>query len=221
MISHKIDKFLAWTKWPFAILSLVFGFALVKTLLSGSWMLSQLLDNYPFWTGIGGYFLAWTYIFKKPVWGSWFSTFEHELTHVLFAWMTLHRAKISKVTHSDGGYMTYQGMGNWLIMLSPYFFPTFSFLLILAHVFFGFSELIYQAVLGVSVSYHAISTYHETHKGQTDLQESGLVFSWCVLPGLNLYFYLLILATLEIGFASISEFHTTLFHRVGDIIALL
>ena len=220
MISHKIDKFLAWTKWPFAILSLVFGFALVKTFLSGSWTLSQLLDNLPFWAGIGGYYLAWTYLFKKPVWGSWFSTFEHELTHVLFAWMTFHRAKISKVTHSDGGLMHYWGVGNWLITLSPYFFPTFSFLLILAHVFFGVSEFAYQAVLGATVCYHAISTYHETHKGQTDLQEAGFGFSWCVLPGLNLYFYLLILATLGIGFDSISKFHATLFRKVGDIIAL-
>jgi hypothetical protein len=220
MISQKIDKFLAWTKWPFAILALVFGLALVKTLLSGSWALSQLLDNLPFWAGIGGYYLAWTYIFKKPVWGSWFSTFEHELTHVLFAWATFHRAKISKVTHGDGGYMTHQGMGNWLIMLSPYFFPTFSFLLILMHVFFDVAEFAYQAALGASVCYHAISTYHATHKGQTDLQESGLAFSWCVLPGLNLYFYLLILATLRIGFDSISKFHATLFYKVGDIISL-
>jgi hypothetical protein len=66
-MSHKIDKFLAWTKWPFTILALVFGFALVKTLLSGTWILSQLLDNFLFWAGIGGCFLAWTYIFKKPV----------------------------------------------------------------------------------------------------------------------------------------------------------
>ena len=30
-------------------------------------------------------------IFSRTIWGTWFSTLEHELTHVLFALLTFHR----------------------------------------------------------------------------------------------------------------------------------
>jgi hypothetical protein len=34
--------------------------------------------------------------------------------------------------------------------------------------------------------FHHISTWRETHAGQTDLQETGFLFAWMFLPSANL-----------------------------------
>ena len=49
-------------------------------------------------------------------------TFEHELTHILFALLTFHPVSGMNVNDYGGGNMTFRGKGNWLIALAPYFF---------------------------------------------------------------------------------------------------
>jgi hypothetical protein len=50
--------------------------------------------------------------------------------------------------------------------------------------------------MGFSIAYHLQSTWEETHHAQTDLQQSGWLFSWLFLPTANLLMMLLMLTAL-------------------------
>ena len=54
----------------------------------------------PFVTGFLGYTIAWWILFKRYFMGSWLSTLEHELTHGLFAILTLHRILEIKTSYT-------------------------------------------------------------------------------------------------------------------------
>ena len=91
--------------------------------------------------------------------------------------------------------MSYTGKGNWLITISPYFFPTFSMLLLLLFGLISEEDHIYVSLaLGVSVCYHMISTFREFHPCQTDLQKVGFIFAYLFLPVANLLCFVSIFA---------------------------
>ena len=142
--------------------------------------------------GGGLYLVAWYFVFRHPFSGSYFSTFEHELTHALFAWMTLHRVTGLQVTWSQGGAMTYVGSGggNWLISIGPYWFPTLCIIpaLMIPFVSPEHSEWVH-GLLGFTALYHITSTWRETHAQQTDLQETGWLFAIMFIPTANLISY--------------------------------
>ena len=138
----------------------------------------------PFIYGFMGYTVAWWILFKRYFMGSWLSTLEHELTHGLFAVLTLHKILEVKTSYLSGGHIRYTGGGNWLITISPYFFPTLSFIImgILALLDSGQTPWL-NLTLGISVAYHIrTSTWKETHWGQSDLKEVGYFYSFLFYP---------------------------------------
>ena len=140
-----------------------------------------------FGAGMAGYLVAWQVIFKRRFMGSFFSTFEHELTHALFAWVTLHKVTGLKATWSQGGEMSYRGQGNWLLLIGPYWFPTLCVPFIIMSGIGRFDGAHWVAVtLGATLAYHITSTIRETHRQQTDLQRTGFLFAWAFLPSANL-----------------------------------
>ena len=68
---------------------------------------------------------------------------------MLFAVATLHKPKGLDVEQGSGGSFSFMGEGNWLIALAPYFFPTFTFVLMI-----GIS--IYQAFYGIQPDFYLI-----------------------------------------------------------------
>ena len=67
------------------------------------------------------------FLFMPMLAGSFFAIMEHELTHMLFAVLTFHKPRGLDVNQDVGGSFSFEGKGNWLIALAPYFFPTFLF----------------------------------------------------------------------------------------------
>ncbi len=138
--------------------------------------------------GMGSYIFLWIFIFSN-IRGNWFLTIEHELTHTIFALLTFHKIVDFKASDSWGGYMQFSGAGrgNWLITIAPYFFPTFSMIVIL---FIYLSQPKYHyilvGILGYSIIYHIHSTWNETSLKQPDIQEVGLPFALLFLPSANL-----------------------------------
>ena len=115
-----------------------------------------------------------------------FATLEHELTHALFAWATFHRVIGFRATLRSGGHIRYVGRGNWLIAVAPYFFPTISLLVNVVLSWLPGRHLVLgSAVLGVTVAYHALSTWSETHRHQSDLREAGMLFCLLFLTAAN------------------------------------
>lgn len=111
----------------------------------------------------------------------------HELTHSFFALLTFHKIKHIRLNPDDtGGEMGFEGSGNWLIIIAPYFFPLFG----LCYMFFMSympENLIFNGILGYFLGYHTDTVCSQIHPKQTDLPKVGYTFCWIFLPGINFW----------------------------------
>lgn len=185
-VARFFDTVLAWLKWPVAIAALIFLPGLAYALLV---VLRHIAEHpgrcLPFLAGAGGYALLFVGLARRRI-GFW-TIVEHELTHALFAWATFHRV-VGFSAMRGGGHVRYLGRGNWLIAIAPYFFPTFTLLVIAALSWLPRQHLTVGAVvLGVAVAHHVLSTWSETHRHQSDLREVGWLWSWLFLPSVNAF----------------------------------
>ncbi len=195
MISRRIDQIVNLLKWPAALLAVL---ALPGAAITFAGMVrataAQPSAGWPIILGAGVFTALYLLLFRRPTWGRFFSTFEHELTHALFAWATFHRVTGFKATFKSGGHIQFAGKGNWLITASPYFFPTWCVLLapllLLPHQFTPWV----LALIGAALAYHVCSTVQETHRHQTDLKELGMLFVMLFMPAANLLAFGLVLA---------------------------
>ena len=198
--SKNVATILLLIKWPIAILCLFFLPASVMMMWHQLIIFNQKSSQFiNLILGFGIYMLIWYYYIRKTN-VSILSTFEHEITHCIFAWLTLNRVVSLTATLKKGGHMKYEGHSNWLISIAPYFFPTLTFVILLISGALGYSENHLNFILiGASLGYHITSTFHETHHAQTDLQEVGFIFSIIFLPTANLICYSIVLAVLIEG----------------------
>lgn len=144
--------------------------------------------------------------------GNMFTTFEHELTHSLLALLTFNRPTGIKVFKSGGGMATYAGRGNFLITLSPYFFLTFTYILLPFSLLIGDDYMVYfNIALGITVGYHTASTIRETHLQQPDLKKYGYFFSFVVIILFNILSYGVVIAFINNGWSGIGDFFSDAF----------
>ena len=217
-----INLVLLLIKWPVALLSVL---ALPAAALTLIWLLLTAYKEpgttASFLIGVGIYWVLDKLIFGRRDVGSWFSTFEHEITHAIFAWATLHRVIGLHVTAHNGGHIRYVGGGNWLISVSPYWFPTLCVPIILYASVFSDPHPAWAIALGLTFMFHHLSTWRETHAGQTDLQETGLLFAWMFLPTANLVAGGTVIAFASGNTALIVQFFIQLKLNIGDTFSLL
>ena len=210
-VSDRLDRFVDWFKWPVAIAALLL---LVPSALASFDLVVTCVQNpktiLPFVGGAGLYLLVWAGTIRR--WrASLLSTFEHEFTHALFAILTLHRVTELKATWSRGGHVRIIGLGNWLITVAPYFFPTVCFVLIpLFRLLTFVPSHIADGIVGAAFAYHLTSTMRETHGGQTDLKLVGYLFSTMFLPTANLVSHGTVLAFAWGGLTGIRIFWSTI-----------
>lgn len=193
-IARIFDRLLGLLKWPIAIAALVLAPGLVYALY---FVLRGVANAphacVPFVIGAASYSLVWFVLGSRRV--AFWATLEHELTHALFAWATFHRVIGVRATLRSGGHVRYLGRGNWLIAIAPYFFPTLSLLAIAVLTWApGHHRVLGGAVLGVTVAYHAWSTWSETHRHQADLREVGWLFCVPFLVAANAFVFGLLLS---------------------------
>lgn len=204
-----LNQIIDMLKYPIALLFLILTYELFHVLygyLEYMYLHQELYKN--LFIGMIAYVISWVLIFRNTN-GNWFLVIEHELTHTLFALLTFHRIVDFRATESMGGYIQYSGKGNgnWLILIAPYFFPTFSMIIAIL-IYFSSPEhySILLMFLGYTLVYHIHSTYVETSPRQSDLKVVGLWFSWFFLPSANLLAIIAIISAVpndEIDF-----FHT-------------
>jgi len=222
-MSGTIDRVIGWLKWPCAVLALL---ALPGSAGAVLGLLGRVLGSpvpiFPFLGGVVLYVLLWRIYRRRPVFGSLFSTFEHELTHAVFAWMTWHKVVGLRATWRRGGNVTIVGKGNWLITVAPYFFPTLCVLLGLLLALVPAERLLWvNALLGATLAYHVISTRRETHPGQPDLRKVGLPFAWMFLPAANLIALGGVLAFSHGGLGWLGTFLADVLGRTRGLIGLV
>lgn len=193
-----INSFINLLKWPLALLAVLFLIPVAHRLWRVLEHMYQYVDTYTMLIyGMLAYIGAWILWLKDSPMGQWFSTLEHEMTHAFFAIISFNRVVGLSATGHAGGVMQYQGYGNWLITISPYFVPSLSLLVLLG---LSIAKPTFYPVLlflmGFTLAYHLQSTLQETHLGQTDLQKSGWLFVILFLPTANLLMLLVLLTAL-------------------------
>lgn len=202
MLHSKSAKFLENIKFPLAILSLAL---LPAACLQLYYQVLPLVHDQsirsPFVLGFLSFFIFMV-IFSHFTFNL-FMTFEHELTHGIFAILTFNKVVALKV-FENGGKLEYEGTSNWLILLAPYFFPTVA---LCVGVAIGLLDQKLrwwgQFWLGTSIAYQLFSTVIETELKQRDLIECGLAFSVVTLPFLNALSYILLTAYMTGGWHGI------------------
>ena len=124
-LTNMFNEILNLLKYPLALLFLLLLYELFHVLygyLEYMYMNQTLYSD--LFMGMFLYMVSWLIIFRN-IHGNWFLVIEHELTHTLFALFTFHRIVDLRVTDIGGGYVSYVGTGNWLILIAPYFFNIF------------------------------------------------------------------------------------------------
>lgn len=115
---------------------------------------------------------------------NFFSVFEHELTHLIFSLIMFQKPR-SFYASERRGHVTCE-RGNFVDGLAPYYFPTFSYLMLAfypllkptAHPYFF-------PVLGFTTGYHIISNIAEFKPRESDIRRYGAAFSlvFCLFAG--------------------------------------
>lgn len=126
----------------------------------------------------------------------------HELTHGLWAWVTgaqVHGMKIGR----RGGRIWISG-DNFLIALSPYFFPLYTALVILAYgasaLFFDLRvyEPFWLGLIGLTWAFHLTFTVSMLSRPQPDVLQHGRLFSYA-------FIYLMNVLALSLGVVAIGS----------------
>lgn len=193
MFTKIIDLMFKIIKWPVALFLLISVPALLQ---SYNYFATNTIKFYAFMGGAGIY-LA-TMLFAGQNISRTMQIISHELTHLLFAYLTFHDAGKVRINPDDsGGEMSVKGGGNWLITLAPYFFPLFSFLYMLLMpglvVASGEHFLVY-VIYGYFFGYYWGTVLSQVHPQQTDIKKEGYLFSTIFIIGANLYTTGIILA---------------------------
>jgi len=200
-----IASLLSLLKWPVAIAVAAMtpaGAVAFWRLLGEAWDRETWATS--FGIGFAATVGAWVILGRLRIVRFW-CTMEHELTHALFAWLTFVR--VIELRSTDGtletednseGHVRLAG-SNWLITISPYFFPTASAALLAATwALASQPSQLARVLLGAATAFSIASTWQETHRHQADLRRVGFGFSWLFLPGANLLCYGMLLAN-ELG----------------------
>lgn len=124
----------------------------------------------------------------------------HELTHALWGLFFGARPSDVRVTASGGSVRLTKS--NLLITLAPYFFPFYTFVvIILALVTFAFVRPLpflplWMFLIGFTWAFHALFTLETLTHRQPDVKLYGRVFSWTFIYLVNLVIVLVWLAAM-------------------------
>jgi hypothetical protein len=133
---------------------------------------------------IGGA-LCWLAIYlllPKPM---WIYVFGHELTHVIWVWLFGGSVKQFKAT-SEGGHVIVDKT-NFLIALSPYFFPLYAVMVVAVfvtgHLIWNWTGFMvwFHLLVGAAYAFHITLNAHVLKTQQSDITSQGYLFSAVVI----------------------------------------
>ena len=138
----------------------------------------------------------------------------HELTHAL--WGLLFGARPSDVRVSGSGGSVKLTKSNFLITLAPYFFPFYTFLVVVvALITYAFLRPLpflplWLFAIGFTWAFHVLFTLETLSQRQPDVKLYGRIFSWSIILIFNLALVMVWLAsmtqlTFDQLWASLSE----------------
>ena len=123
----------------------------------------------------------------------------HELTHAL--WGLMFGARPSDVRVTAAGGSVQLDKTNFLITLAPYFFPFYTFIVVVAAIItYAFIRPLpflplWLFLIGFTWSFHLLFTLETLAPRQPDVKLYGRIFSWTVIIILNIALVLVWLAS--------------------------
>lgn len=157
--------------------------------------------------GIAAFALCWAAI-SHPVRAY---VLGHELTHAL--WGLLFGARPSDVRVGAEGGSVRLSKTNVVITLAPYFFPFYTFIVIVAALItYAFLRPLpclplWMFLIGFTWAFHALFTLETLTQRQPDVRTYGRVFSWTVIFLMNVGTVLVWLAvTTSLTFSDLGGF---------------
>lgn len=174
------------------ILLLPFGVAITKTVLAMMATLgtvSGLTHSLPV-LAVGSGVILWAvifYVLPRPV-----RTYvlAHELTHAL--WGLVFGARVSGLRVAKSGGSVNVSDVNWCVALAPYFFPLYTFLVLVAYYLLALFmdlrrwELLWFGLIGLTLGFHWAFTLESLAQSQSDIRRYGHLFSYSLIYTLNL-----------------------------------
>ena len=127
-------------------------------------------------------FLAVYLLLPKPM---WIYVFGHELTHVIWVWLFGGSVKKFKAT-SEGGHVIVDKT-NFLIALSPYFFPLYAVIVVAVfvtgHLIWNWKGFMvwFHLLVGAAYAFHITLNAHALKTQQSDITSQGYLFSAVVI----------------------------------------
>ncbi len=208
-----MQSFLNWIlfliKWPMAFLMVILLLPAVLSLIGIIHVFIESPMVILFLIPLCSVCLLWM-LFLRGKGTSFLAIFEHEITHMFIALITFNKPVSLTVHHNKGGQFEYQGKGNWLISLAPYFFPTFPLIIMLGSSLYSFMNQPIPGglfvVLGLATGYHICTTIASIHPKQTDFKQAGFLFTLLFLPAANVICYGLILSFVAQGWSGFRFF---------------
>lgn len=177
-----------------AVLSVPFLIAASYSLYNEIGKIYSLDSNQSFFIlGAIVYLVIHTVLFKPNV----VYVFGHELTHALAMFISAGKVKSFKVGKKGGEVKGTKS--NLFISLAPYFFPTYTLIVILlwifAKQFWDVKDFIsvFLFVVGLTLTFHFVMTVEFLKTKQPDLIKSGYLFSIVLIYFINLSIAALIL----------------------------
>ena len=194
-------------------------YTLIKTFLTFS---AESGNNYiPFWVGVLCY-VIFQIAFYKPMRTY---VFGHELTHALAG--ILSGAKIKKFkVGKESGSVTLTKDNVW-ITLAPYFFPIYTFIIIVLYLFSGWVtdiKPLYPYFLffaGLSIAFHVGLTIYILGIGQPDLKVYGVFFSYVLILIINVAVFALLMVLVFPDAVNIKYFFTEAYENIMNIYRFL
>lgn len=199
------DRLLELLKWPVAIILFLSLPAFAKSLEAFNFTNLRYIAMF---AGAIFFFVART-MMEASVRTS-MEVLAHEMTHAFFAMLTFHKVKGLRINPDDtGGSMSFEGEGNWLIIIAPYFFPligVIAMLTISIYQLFAPMNLLICGVFGFVLGYHIDTVASQIHEKQTDLPKVGYPFCAVFLPPANLWMIGCMMAYVSRGWSGVSMY---------------
>ncbi|MDB6149614.1 MAG: hypothetical protein JWQ44_1062 [Chthoniobacter sp.] len=215
-----------WIKAVAGVLLLPLAWILTDTFFSS---FHRATVEHAFWTTEEFWFFSlgaalWTLWFLGSMWALGeprplrVYVFGHELTHAVWVWAMQGKVTEFEGWNRNGGYVVTDTHNFW-IALAPYFYPIYSFAVIVVYAGISFFYDVAGAnetflmmtplrwlflLLGATWAFHLSFTIWMIPRGQTDLTYHGTFFSLVVIYLMNvaLLALFLVIGAPEVSFAS-------------------
>jgi len=160
-----------------------------------------------FLLGIGVYLLVYVVLLSGRI--GFLETLEHELTHAAASLAVFHMPRKLVVDPEGGGKKAgvTETIGCFWVALAPYFLPLFTLpLLLLEPVVPSPFDRIVDSLIGFTLAFHYVRLGKDLRVKQSDITDTGAIFSFFVSVFLNLVFLVVVLAAVTGNYSGILEY---------------